>query len=353
MTPHSRQCRRPAIIRCKTSQSSPCRPMQILLPILRNCSTRLPSTAETGGIAVRSSEGLTIRMRASSRPTMRSRNASIYTSMSGSSGTGTQGSTHPQYPNNVTCELPAQHPSQSHTTCAVFARHSSQNPLSLMSIHSTACEAAMAQRNSWQWVRCRVCPSSCTDSISRRLASTSRSWRQAVELLREAMVGDDGAGAAHLRLAKNKRQNRNVEIALGDGQQPPGVVVDVASASRREFPRSETAGARRAARTRDRAPAQESPRAHGTSRPAPAATTRAGGRPGFPPAAVATSSLALDTGQLSFLAAPAVLLQLVVQGNAVDAQHLGGARLVAAAVIEHAQDVVFLHIVEAARRRSG
>src|SRR5271165_2974930 len=61
------------------------------------------------------------------------------------------------------------------TACVALARQSSQKPLSLMSIHSTACEGAMEQRKSSQCVRCRVCPSSWTDSISKRLASTSRS----------------------------------------------------------------------------------------------------------------------------------------------------------------------------------
>src|SRR3974390_2723645 len=62
-----------------------------------------------------------------------------------------------------------------HTTCMAFARQSSQKPLSFMSMYSTAWDDDMAQRYSWQWVRWRVCPSSCTHSMSRRLASRSRS----------------------------------------------------------------------------------------------------------------------------------------------------------------------------------
>ena len=40
--------------------------------------------------------------------------------------------------------------------------------------------------------------------------------RQAVELLRHPVIGDDGARAAHLGFAEDKREDRNVEIAFGD-----------------------------------------------------------------------------------------------------------------------------------------
>src|SRR5664279_4386280 len=103
-------------------------------------------------------------------------------------------------------------------------------------------------------------------------------------------------------------------------------------------------------RRRDRARGEGPPRAHGTCRRAPAATNRAGGDQRFPPATVAASSLALNTGQFLFffLAVPAKLFQLVVQGDAVNAQHLGGASLVAAGVFEHAEDMVLLDIFQAA-----
>ena len=39
--------------------------------------------------------------------------------------------------------------------------------------------------------------------------------RQAVELLRQPVIGDDGA-RAYLGFAEDKREDRNVEIAFGD-----------------------------------------------------------------------------------------------------------------------------------------
>ena len=49
-----------------------------------------------------------------------------------------------------------------------------------------------------------------------------------------------------------------------------------------------------------------------------------------------------------FLPAPAILLQLVMQGDAIDAEHFRGARLVPAAFVQHTQDVRLLDLFQAA-----
>src|ERR1700675_4948723 len=51
------------------------------------------------------------------------------------------------------------------------------------------------------------------DETSRQQFGVSR---QAIKFLRQAMKGNHGARAAHLRLAKDKRENRNVEIDAGN-----------------------------------------------------------------------------------------------------------------------------------------
>src|SRR5215467_3091722 len=46
---------------------------------------------------------------------------------------------------------------------------------------------------------------------------------------------------------------------------------------------------------------------------------------------------------------PAVLFQLVMQGDAVDIENFGSARLVPVALFEHVQDVRFFHLFERPR----
>src|SRR5208283_426952 len=56
------------------------------------------------------------------------------------------------------------------------AWHDPQSVDSFKSIHSTACEGAMAQEKSSQCVRSNVCPTLCTASLIRRSARISGSW---------------------------------------------------------------------------------------------------------------------------------------------------------------------------------
>lgn len=60
--PGGRQCRRPAIIKCSTSQRSPSTPMAIRLPIRRSSRTIRPSRFVSDGSAVRSRKGLANRI---------------------------------------------------------------------------------------------------------------------------------------------------------------------------------------------------------------------------------------------------------------------------------------------------
>src|SRR5271165_153595 len=50
---------------------------------------------------------------------------------------------------------------------------------------------------------------------------------QPIEFLGEAMVGNDGAGASELGFAENEGENRDVEVAPCDTEQPPRVAVEV------------------------------------------------------------------------------------------------------------------------------
>ena len=59
------QCSRPAIIRCRTRNSSPSRAMTRRLPSLSIARTRAPSTASSGGSTVRNRNGLASRTRSS------------------------------------------------------------------------------------------------------------------------------------------------------------------------------------------------------------------------------------------------------------------------------------------------
>ena len=52
--------------------------------------------------------------------------------------------------------------------------------------------------------------------------------RQSIKLLRQAVIGDNRPGTSQLGFAKNKRQNRVVEIVFSDPQQSPGVSINVA-----------------------------------------------------------------------------------------------------------------------------
>src|ERR1022692_326786 len=49
---------------------------------------------------------------------------------------------------------------------------------------------------------------------------------------------------------------------------------------------------------------------------------------------------------LTGAASPAVLLQLVIQSDAVDVENVGGVALVASAFLDHAQNVGALHILK-------
>src|SRR5712664_2975461 len=84
--PGSRQCNRPAIIRCSTSQRSPSTPMAIRFPIRRNSRTVRLSTFVMGGCTVRSRKGLVSRTRSIGSPMMRGSRALMYAAISGSSG---------------------------------------------------------------------------------------------------------------------------------------------------------------------------------------------------------------------------------------------------------------------------
>ena len=52
--------------------------------------------------------------------------------------------------------------------------------------------------------------------------------RKAVELLRKAVVGNDGTGAGHLGFAEDEGQNWDAEIAFGNAEEAPSVLADVA-----------------------------------------------------------------------------------------------------------------------------
>src|SRR5258706_5803609 len=84
--PGSRQCNRPAIIKCSTNQRSPSTPMAIRLPIRRNSRTVRLSTFVMGGCTVRSKKGLVSRTRSIGWPTIRGSRALMYAAISGSSG---------------------------------------------------------------------------------------------------------------------------------------------------------------------------------------------------------------------------------------------------------------------------
>ena len=75
--PGSLQCNRPAIIRCRTSQRSLSRPMQIRLPSLRSPRMLLPWALSSGGSKVRSTKGLAMRTASSVCPRMRLSRASM------------------------------------------------------------------------------------------------------------------------------------------------------------------------------------------------------------------------------------------------------------------------------------
>ncbi len=66
-----RQCKRPAIIKCTTSQRAPSSPIAIRLPIRRNSRTTRPSVFVTDGCTVRSRKGLASRTRSTGCPTIR------------------------------------------------------------------------------------------------------------------------------------------------------------------------------------------------------------------------------------------------------------------------------------------
>src|SRR5271165_5138070 len=55
------------------------------------------------------------------------------------------------------------------------------------------------------------------------LAKYSLVGRKAIKFLTQAVPGEHGAGATHLRLAKNKSKNRNVQINGPDAQDAPRV----------------------------------------------------------------------------------------------------------------------------------
>ncbi len=73
--PGARQCKRPAIIKCSTSQRSPSTPIAIRFPIRRNSRTMRPSALVTGGCTVRSRKTLASRTRLIGCPTMRGSSA--------------------------------------------------------------------------------------------------------------------------------------------------------------------------------------------------------------------------------------------------------------------------------------
>src|SRR5215831_5120818 len=76
-TPRARQWSLPAIIKCKTSQRSPSRPIQIRFPTRRKRRGFLPVAVPSGGVAVRSRNGLTTRTCSSVCPRMRLSSASM------------------------------------------------------------------------------------------------------------------------------------------------------------------------------------------------------------------------------------------------------------------------------------
>ena len=73
--PGGRQCKRPAIIKCSTSQRSPSTPIAIRLPMRRTSRTMRPSALASGGCTVRSRKALASRTRSSGCPTMRGSSA--------------------------------------------------------------------------------------------------------------------------------------------------------------------------------------------------------------------------------------------------------------------------------------
>ncbi len=75
--PGASQRRRPAIIRWTTTKSSPSSASTTRLPIRSIASTRLPSTAESGGTTLRSRNGLPMRTRSSRWPTTRAARRSM------------------------------------------------------------------------------------------------------------------------------------------------------------------------------------------------------------------------------------------------------------------------------------
>ena len=84
--PASNHRSRPAIMRWNTRNRSPSRTRMMRLPMRRTSRTRLPSASAIGGTAVRSTNGLSIRISVSGAPTTRAVSASRYSAISGSSG---------------------------------------------------------------------------------------------------------------------------------------------------------------------------------------------------------------------------------------------------------------------------
>ena len=60
--------------------------------------------------------------------------------------------------------------------------------------------------------------------LNQPLKEEVRIVRQSIELLRQPMRRYHGAGPTHLRLAKHKRQNRDIEIHAGNAKHAPGAV---------------------------------------------------------------------------------------------------------------------------------
>lgn len=74
-------------MRCSTSQWSFSSPSAMRFPSRRSATTVRPSTLETGGAAVRKTNGLPSRTRCNGWPRIRASSANKYTVMSGNSGT--------------------------------------------------------------------------------------------------------------------------------------------------------------------------------------------------------------------------------------------------------------------------
>ena len=60
--------------------------------------------------------------------------------------------------------------------------------------------------------------------LNQALSENPRIMGQPVKLLREPVKRNYGTGAAHLRLAENKRQNGNVEVDGGDAKYTPRAI---------------------------------------------------------------------------------------------------------------------------------